>query len=89
MMAYIEREVTSRRASVRRSMPRTSRTNQLFLIREEEIVDGDDGVGIAGGFDEPEAEVEFVGAEMEDGVVEFAGELKRTPRGALREGGFD
>ena len=85
MMAYIEREVTSRRAKRAAEHAEDFADEPVGLIREEEIVDGEDGVGVAGGFDEPEAEVEFVGAEVEDGVVEFAGQLQRPPIRACGE----
>ena len=63
----------------------------MFLIREEEIARRRciaSALPVALMSQRPS--VEFVGAEMEsDDVVEFAGELKGIPSGALCEGGVD
>ncbi len=55
---------------------------------EEKIIRGEDGFGISGGFEEPEAEVQFAGTQGEDGVVELASHLQRPPVGAGGENFF-
>src|SRR6266849_11139910 len=54
-------------------------------MAQEEVVHCENGVGISGGLEYPQTEVEFAGAQGEDGVVELASHLQRPPSGARSE----
>ncbi|MNT01925.1 hypothetical protein D3C72_1364120 [compost metagenome] len=45
--------------------------------------------GIALGFEDPHADIEVIGAQREDGVVEFARHLERPPLGAGGQDGVE
>src|SRR5260221_11185335 len=55
------------------------------MVSQKKGIGGEEGIGSSTGIEEPEAEVEFVGAQLEDGVVELASHLQRPPVGACLE----
>ena len=44
----------------------------VVLMIQQELVRGQNGSGIAGGLEDPEAEIQFADAEGENGIIEFA-----------------
>ena len=58
----------------------------VVAVRLKRCVEGERGGWIALGLDQPEADLEFVGAHREDGVLEFARQRQRVPG---RAGGLD
>ena len=80
------RDETSRRASVRRSRPIVSRTNQWSLVREQRRVDREHGRGVALGLQHPGADVELVGAQRAGSRRRARAPSQRPPGGA---GGLD
>src|SRR5260221_10463067 len=55
------------------------------MVSQKKGIGGEEGIGSSTGIEEPEAEVEFAGAQREDGVVELASHLQRPPVGACLE----
>ncbi len=86
MSAKIERELTSRRASVRRSMPIVSRTNQWSRCAASAASAASTWAASPAVLEDPAAERELVGAQQQDRVVELARHRERPPR---RAGGLD
>ena len=58
----------------------------VLLVGQHQRVVGQHGGGIAFGLQHPSADVEFVGAHVQDGVVQLTCHLQRVPGGT---GGFD
>jgi hypothetical protein len=63
-----------------------SRTSQWLLVRQQHGVHRQHGGGVAFGLDQPGADVQLVGAHLQDGVFQLAGHRQRVPGGA---GGLD
>ena len=80
------REETSSRASVRRSMPMVSRTSQSLRCSSMTASAASTGSAIARGLQQQQAELQFVDAQHQDRVVEFARHRQRPP---LIAGGVD
>ena len=57
----------------------------VIRVGVEEMLVGDDLGRIARGFEHDRGDVEFVEPDVQDGVVEFAGELERPELGAERQ----
>ena len=75
--ATSEREVRSTRFSTRFQYRRISRASQCRLIGFEEGVIGQHLRRIAFGLEHDDGDVAFVGAQIEDGVVQFARKPQR------------
>ena len=59
----------------------------MVLVRQQHGVQGLDGVSVAAGLQHPGADLQFVGAQVQDGVVELAGQGQRVPVGAGSDDG--
>src|SRR6478736_5081111 len=59
----------------------------VVLVGVEEPVIGEHLGGVAGGFEQNRRDVEFIGADVENGIVELTRELERPERGALSHHG--
>ena len=61
----------------------------MFLQLFQRLVERLHGAHIAAGFQQPDAEFEFIVAQRQDGIVELARHRQRPPRRAQRENAFD